>query len=153
MRSTAIAVGVAAAIMLLAHPAQAETRVYVNLGIPAVHIAACQGDCGGGYVWIEGSYELRDRCRVWVPGHWRGAGHHAVHAPRPRVVHNTYVTNNYYSSAPHPRPGNAPGHAGTVYHHGQWQHQGSHHGTQGSLPAGRRPVESWKNNVRYVVND
>ncbi|HOS98107.1 MAG TPA: hypothetical protein PLU54_10675, partial [Deltaproteobacteria bacterium] len=80
MRSTAIAVGLAAGIMLLSHPAQAETRVYVNLGIPAVHFSACQGDCGGGYVWIEGTYEFRDRCRIWVPGHWRRADHHAVHA-------------------------------------------------------------------------
>ncbi len=151
MRSTAIAVGLAAAIMLLAHPAQAETRVYVNLGIPAVHFATCQGDYGGGYVWIEGFHEIRDRCRVWVPGHWQRAGRHAVHAPRPRVVHNTYVTNNYYSPPPRPRPGN--GHVGDVHHHGQWRNKVDHHNPQGPWQAKKSVRESWENNVRYVVND
>jgi len=91
---TTITVIAALTLAMLPGQAGAETRVYVNLGLPAL----CVDVCGGGYacdgcVWVAGYWRGCGPSCVWVPGHFEPVVTHRV-ISRPRVnihEHNTYI--------------------------------------------------------------
>jgi hypothetical protein len=113
MRNRADAVIVGFVLVLFAMPAHAETRVHVNIGLPAICVDACGGcpcDC---CVWIDGCCRHHGPRCAWRPGYWRPAGpHRPAYAPRSRLnVHesSTYIY-NYNNSGRYPvRPGSDGG--------------------------------------------
>ena len=150
MKRAIVSICLASAFILWSQPAMAETRIYVNLGLPVVHLQ--MGDWGpcGEYLWIEGYYRVCAPGYAWVPGYWIPAVHnHAVCVKRPRVYH-------HYHGAPaghgYVRPpqhqGGRPDHSirGGSGRNDSW-HDGRSHGIR------RQSTSSgnWMNNIRGNV--
>jgi hypothetical protein len=88
VRPLAVAIFAVLLPVLAPMPAQARTRIYVNVAPPAPLVEVRTVAPSHHHVWVSGYHRWDDGRYVWVPGHYAVAPRHHSHWVRGHWAHS-----------------------------------------------------------------